>query len=256
MALLAGGMIFTSCTKNYTITVASNNEAWGTVQGGGLYADQTEITLTAVPAVGYEFEKWQDGNTDNPRTIVVTADETYTAYFKLGNREVKVTFNTDKWDAGSVQGAYYSANTAWDVYAEAEAESYPKADVAMFTGTATGSYSDVVDPESAFLSSRGSEFGWVDYYYDSYLYDGDNNVYGDWWAKSATVNVTAFDATAMMISADVTATVFDAAEALIDGAGIDGAHSSALGVTISNINLSTAKSSLNKKLNGKLSVAR
>ena len=256
MALLAGGMIFTSCTKNFTITVNSNNEAWGTVEGGGQYADQSVITITAVPALGYEFEKWQDGNTDNPRTITVVADETYTAYFKVANPEVKVTFNSDKWDAGSIEGAYYSTSAAWNVYAEAAPQDYPKADVAMFTGTATGSHTDAVDPETAFLSTRGSEFGWVDYYYDSYLYDQEGNVYGDWWAKSATVNVTAFDATALNMSANVTATVFDAAEALIDGAGIDGAQAAALGVNMSNINLSTAKSVLNKKLNGKLSVGR
>ena len=45
MALLAGGMIFTSCTKNFTITVNSNNDAWGTVTGTGTYADGAKCWL-------------------------------------------------------------------------------------------------------------------------------------------------------------------------------------------------------------------
>lgn len=260
MALLAGGMIFTSCTKNFTITVNSNNDAWGTVTGTGTYADGATATLTATPNAGYEFEKWQDGNTENPRTITVSADETYTAYFKAlpTDPTVKVTFNGENWNAGSIQGAYYASASAWNVYAEAAAQDYPKSDVAMFTGTSTGSHTDAVDPETSFLSTRGSEFGWVDYYEDSYLYDQEQNVYGDWWAKNATVNVTAFDATAMTMNANVNATVFDAAEALIDGAGIDGATTASLAVNMMNIELSAAKNSinLNKKVNGKLSVAR
>ena len=260
MALLAGGMIFTSCTKNFTITVNSNNDAWGTVAGTGTYADGATATLTATPNAGYEFEKWQDGNTENPRTITVSADETYTAYFKAVTPGVKVTFSGSPWDAASIQGAYLASYSAWDVYAEKVAEDYPKADVAMFTGTATGSHTDAVDPETAFLSTRGSEFGWVDYYYDSYLYDENNNTYGDWWAKTATVNVKAFDATALTMTADVNATMFDAAEALIDGAGIDGATTAPMVVNVKNITLTatSTKSGVNfgKKVSGKLSVAR
>ena len=260
MALLAGGMIFTSCTKQFTITVEANPAEAGTVTGGGTFNDQATTTLTATPNAGWEFVQWQDGVKQNPRTVSVTANETYIAYFKAlpTDPTVKVTFNGENWNAGSIQGAYYASASAWNVYAEAAAQDYPKSDVAMFTGTSTGSHTDAVDPETAFLSTRGSEFGWVDYYYDSYLYDANNNVYGDWWAKNATVNVTAFDATAMTMNANVNATMFDAAEALIDGAGIDGATTASMAVNMMNIELSAAKNSinLNKKVNGKLSVAR
>jgi hypothetical protein len=62
----------------------------------------------------------------------------------------------------------------------------------------------------------------------------------------------------MTMNANVNATMFDAAEALIDGAGIDGATTAPLAVNMMNIELSAAKNSinLNKKVNGKLSVAR
>ena len=64
-----------------TITTTSNNESYGTVEGGGSYSLGDQVTLTATPFTGYRFDHWQDGNTNNPRTITVTADATYVAYF-------------------------------------------------------------------------------------------------------------------------------------------------------------------------------
>ena len=66
----------------YTITVNVNDPTMGSVQGGGTYAEGTQVTLTAVPNQGYEFVQWQDGNAVNPRTITVTGDATYTATFR------------------------------------------------------------------------------------------------------------------------------------------------------------------------------
>ena len=66
----------------YTITATSANPAWGTVTGGGTYEQGQTATLRANPAEGYCFKQWQDGNTQNPRTITVTGDATYTATFE------------------------------------------------------------------------------------------------------------------------------------------------------------------------------
>ena len=66
----------------YTITADANNAAWGTVTGGGQYYNNTECTLTATANHGYAFERWNDNNTDNPRTITVTGNATYTANFR------------------------------------------------------------------------------------------------------------------------------------------------------------------------------
>ncbi len=68
----------------FTITVLSNNNDWGTVSGGGSFLENTTTTISATPNQGYRFVQWQDGNTDNPRTITVTADMTYTATFAEG----------------------------------------------------------------------------------------------------------------------------------------------------------------------------
>ena len=65
----------------HTITATSADPAMGTVTGGGTYNGGATATLTATPNMGYHFVQWQDGNTQNPRTITVTGDATYTAAF-------------------------------------------------------------------------------------------------------------------------------------------------------------------------------
>ena len=65
----------------HTITATSADPAMGTVTGGGTYNGGATATLTATPNTGYHFVQWQDGNTQNPRTITVTGDASYTATF-------------------------------------------------------------------------------------------------------------------------------------------------------------------------------
>ena len=55
----------------------------GTVTEGGMYAEGTEITLTATPDEGYHFTQWSDGSTDNPRTLILTQDTSLVAYFEI-----------------------------------------------------------------------------------------------------------------------------------------------------------------------------
>lgn len=68
----------------YTVTTEVNPVGAGTVAGGGTYPEGTEITLAATANTGYIFSQWQDGNTENPRQVIVNGDETYTAYFTTG----------------------------------------------------------------------------------------------------------------------------------------------------------------------------
>ncbi len=65
----------------YDVTVTASNG--GEVSGGGENIRRNEeIFLTATPYDGYKFVKWNDENTDNPRTITVTSNATYTATFE------------------------------------------------------------------------------------------------------------------------------------------------------------------------------
>lgn len=66
-------------TKNrYFISAEAVN---GTVDGTGEYEYGYLADLTAIPDEGYIFEKWSDGVTDNPRTVTVSGNATYTALF-------------------------------------------------------------------------------------------------------------------------------------------------------------------------------
>lgn len=69
MSLIAllGTFMLTSCNKEYTITLQSNNPVYGTVAGGGTYAAGTEVTIMATPAQGYYFNNWSDGLREPPR---------------------------------------------------------------------------------------------------------------------------------------------------------------------------------------------
>lgn len=84
--------------KSYTISVSGTN---GAVTGGGTYEYGTTATLTATPNTGYKFVRWNDNNTQNPRTITVTGDTTYTAYFE--KLTYPITFKN--WDGTILQSS-------------------------------------------------------------------------------------------------------------------------------------------------------
>ena len=65
----------------FELNVSSSDTTLGTVEisSGG---NCPEKVLTATPASCYHFTAWNDGSTDNPRTITVTQDTTFTANFE------------------------------------------------------------------------------------------------------------------------------------------------------------------------------
>ena len=103
-----------AATQNYTITVESADPERGQAFGSGTYREGTEVQIAAVAFGGYMFEKWQDGNTQNPRTIIVNGDATYTAYF-VENSVVTYTITLiSNTNEGTVSGGgtYLSGATA------------------------------------------------------------------------------------------------------------------------------------------------
>ena len=68
-------------TPQYTITVVANDTLLGTVTGSGTYPSGTTIDIEARPYSGAVFTSWDDGNTDNPRSVTVTQDITFMAIF-------------------------------------------------------------------------------------------------------------------------------------------------------------------------------
>ena len=65
----------------HNVDVQTVSEAMGSTLGNGEYDYNSTATITAVANTGYHFTAWNDGNTDNPRNIIVTGDVSYTAMF-------------------------------------------------------------------------------------------------------------------------------------------------------------------------------
>ncbi|MBO7576958.1 MAG: hypothetical protein J6T03_05775 [Bacteroidales bacterium] len=65
----------------YMVSVLANNPAYGTVSGSGMYYNGDRATLAASPYIGFKFVDWDDGDTNNPRRLIVTSDTTLTANF-------------------------------------------------------------------------------------------------------------------------------------------------------------------------------
>jgi len=77
--------------EQYTVSVESNDPLQGTVSGGGTYYENTSVEIVAQPNEGYKFTMWNDSVTDNPRTIVVSQDTLFTAYFDtIGDSTISI----------------------------------------------------------------------------------------------------------------------------------------------------------------------
>ena len=99
--------------NQYTVNVVSGNTELGSVTGGGTFDYGTSITISAeVLAENHHFAHWQDGNTDNPRTITVTADTTYTAYFAIDEYTVTAVSDNSTMGTTSGSGSYAIGTTA------------------------------------------------------------------------------------------------------------------------------------------------
>ena len=74
---------FKTAEPRYALSVMANNDAWGKVVGSGDYKAGEEVLIYAVPAEGYEFVQWQDGNLNATRTVTVSATESENIYVAL-----------------------------------------------------------------------------------------------------------------------------------------------------------------------------
>lgn len=244
VALAACSMMFVSCGEEntgetkYEIKTAVNDEAMGKVLGGGSYAENATVTLTAVANDGYEFVQWQDGTNTNPRDIIVSKDETYTATFKAKASApangVNVNFGGQKWTAApDATEGYYVQDFAYVMAASAlSGQNFEFPVVNTFATANKGTYNVTLDESTL---SLGDDVQTIEYYEETSLTDGTNQ-YGDWWAKTATYVVNNFDANTLAYTASVDAVMFSALEALVDMVGIADASTKTLtigmGVTL------------------------
>lgn len=229
--MLVAGSILASCTKpeepvtpvkpKYTITVTANNDAYGTVTGGGTYDSAATATLTATANEGYKFVNWNDGNANNPRIVTVTANASYTANFEeLAG--VNVTFGDLNWAAQYVNCRLYPNAILVAAAQNASSDQLPiiqLVNIWQSGSPSTGSYTGTHDVTADGVSREGAYL----YYFaveDDILQlryqDGSTETVGDWWSKDLTLNITTLDADAMNLSLVVNTTMVHAAEMVGD----------------------------------------
>ncbi len=76
----------------YSVNIYSNDYNMGSVNysGENQFYYQDVIRLEAYPSYErYEFERWSDGNTENPRTIIIDRDIELTAYFREASEGIE-----------------------------------------------------------------------------------------------------------------------------------------------------------------------
>ena len=87
----------------YTIMTDLSPVEAGWIDGAGIYAEGETVTLTAYTNMGWIFDEWSDGNTDNPRTITVTGDATYIGIFSQMTFTINVS--AQPAEGGTVTGS-------------------------------------------------------------------------------------------------------------------------------------------------------
>ena len=197
LALLACSLLFVSCkkTKQFTITVTVNDASMGSATGGGVYDENTTATLTAKANTNFKFVKWDDGNTDNPRTVKVTGDASYKAVFFFDGDEpaedgVYVTMGAESWTVASFQADAQSLPgkiRVW-LYKSAEAE-YPQ-----FQG---------------WLDAHTGENVAASMFYMANENDVDANAYPNWESKDMTTSIVSLDMNTHTVTAIQTGKMYN-----------------------------------------------
>ncbi len=95
---------FTNIQSNcsYTLSANSSDPNLGTVSGEGTYIEGSVATIEVTANVGYAFLEWNDGNTDNPRTVEVISDTTFIATFAVART---ITIESSDSEMGTVTGS-------------------------------------------------------------------------------------------------------------------------------------------------------
>lgn len=88
--------------RQFTIEVVSDHPSWGSVSGGGTFYFGDTIQISASPNLGFAFAGWNDSIYANPRTVVVTEDQSFTAHFEI--RQCYITTKVTPEGTGSVTG--------------------------------------------------------------------------------------------------------------------------------------------------------
>ena len=89
--------------RTFTVTTSASPTAGGTTTGSGSYDEGTSVTVTAAPALGYNFSQWKEGanavSSSQRYTFPISANRNLVAEFKL----IPVVFNLTQADGEKIE---------------------------------------------------------------------------------------------------------------------------------------------------------
>jgi uncharacterized repeat protein (TIGR02543 family) len=113
----------------FTVSVSATPANGGTVEGGGSYEVDTEVTLTATANDGYEFVSWSGDSSSSSSsiTVTVTEDMSFTATFQsvaepmnpcanMANKISDSLFNVTLEDLSWLTSANYESGRAYTYF--------------------------------------------------------------------------------------------------------------------------------------------
>ena len=245
-------------TSDGGATVTERGVCWSTYQNPTIY-DNTTHDGTGTGVFTSHITNLSPGTTYYVRAYATNSQGTaygnqisFTTQSSGTNPGITVNFGGNSWEAAGTSGLYYASPGAVtiDAYSDATGQEYP-----IFTSglmiTTSGTYTDAVTEE---LDYADGIIAWLEYWEATYWTLGDTR-HGDWWAKNATINVTELDLTAMSVSMNINATMFEFADVVvmngttgsIDMSLLPGANTRSLSVNVTQVSLQSAKQSFNKK---------
>lgn len=128
----------------YDIVVTSENSSMGLAAGNGHFPEGTAVEIAAIPIEGNGFVSWNDGDINNPRTIVLTSDTAFYAIFST--IDVKEVIGAATWSLRGergeliVEGAEGQRIRIYDLWGRLLATIENASNVERYQVPATGGY--------------------------------------------------------------------------------------------------------------------
>ena len=141
-----------SNTTVVSLTASPSNG--GTVNGGGTFYIGSQVQISATPNSGWTFIGWNDGNTQNPRTITVPSNSVaYVASFTTNTAvpSSNLSFETPSLGSGYGSYQYNPAGGSWTFSGAS-----PNGSGLLGNGSAFGNPNAPDGTQAAFVQSYGT----------------------------------------------------------------------------------------------------
>ena len=194
------GNIVITPNQKFTVTVAANNDEFGTVSGGGQFDYKTPCTVTATPADGYMFTSWTlNGtivSTDAVYTFDVTDNTDLTANFALG-----VTIGSGTATIEYLPGhTYYNYSLSEQIYTSAELGSAGLlTSIAFYNDGAekTRTYDIYLKSTTKDKFNNGTD--WIPVTADDIMFSGDVTMVANDWTTITFTSPFFYDGTSNVV---------------------------------------------------------